>query len=70
MHDLTLTSQYADRIALLAAGRLVGVSAPREVLTEANSAEHYSWPNVLAGRSGSVVVVPRGADTAVSRGRT
>jgi iron complex transport system ATP-binding protein len=41
MHDLTLAAQYADRVLLLDAGRVVADGAPAEVLTEAALAEHY-----------------------------
>ena len=41
MHDLTLAGQYADRLALLVAGKLVAVGAPSEVLTEPAIADHY-----------------------------
>jgi iron complex transport system ATP-binding protein len=41
MHDLTLAGQYADRLALLVAGKLVAVGAPAEVLTEPAIANHY-----------------------------
>lgn len=41
MHELTLAGQYADRLALLVAGRLVAVGLPGEVLVEHVIAEHY-----------------------------
>jgi iron complex transport system ATP-binding protein len=41
MHDLTLAGQYADRMALLVAGKLVAVGAPADVLTEPMIADHY-----------------------------
>ena len=41
MHDLTLAAQYADRVLLLADGRIVAEGAPAEVLTEEALAEHY-----------------------------
>ena len=41
MHDLTLAAQYADRVLLLDAGRVVADGTPAEVLTEEALAEHY-----------------------------
>jgi iron complex transport system ATP-binding protein len=41
MHDLTLAAQYADRVLLLDAGRLVADGAPADVLTEVALARHY-----------------------------
>src|SRR4030095_8383432 len=41
MHDLSTAGQYADRLVLLAGGRVVAAGPPREVLTEANLAKHY-----------------------------
>jgi iron complex transport system ATP-binding protein len=41
MHDLTLAAQYADRVLLLAEGRIVADGTPADVLTESALAEHY-----------------------------
>jgi cob(I)alamin adenosyltransferase len=41
MHDLTLAGQYADRIALIVAGRLIRCGPPAEVLTEVAIAGNY-----------------------------
>ena len=34
MHDLSMAGEYADRMVLLAGGRVVAAGPPREVLTE------------------------------------
>jgi iron complex transport system ATP-binding protein len=41
MHDLTLAGQYAERLVLLDAGRVVVEGTPDQVLTEDNLARHY-----------------------------
>lgn len=41
MHDLTLAGQYAERLALLDAGRIVVDGPATQVLTEDNLARHY-----------------------------
>lgn len=41
MHDLSAAGGYADRMVLLADGRVVAAAPPREVLTENLLAEHY-----------------------------
>ena len=41
MHELTLAGQYANRLALLVAGRIVAVGPPAEILAEPVIAEHY-----------------------------
>jgi iron complex transport system ATP-binding protein len=41
MHDLTLASQFADRLALVVAGALLIAGTPTTVLTEESIARHY-----------------------------
>ena len=41
MHELTLATQYGDRLLLLAGGRLVAAGPPAEIATEALIALHY-----------------------------
>ena len=63
MHDLTLAGQYADRMALLVAGKLVAVGTPADVLTEPVIADHYqAHVRVMQmnGASGRAVIPIRG----------
>jgi iron complex transport system ATP-binding protein len=55
MHDLTLAGQYADRLVLLDAGRVVAEGAPAEVLDEALIARHYRARVRVLESSGVVV---------------
>jgi cob(I)alamin adenosyltransferase len=69
MHDLTLAGQFADRVVLLAGGRVVGSGTPGDVLTERSIGEHYR-ASVDVIEDGPVrVVVPRrrGAAAAAPR---
>jgi iron complex transport system ATP-binding protein len=60
MHDLSIAGEYADRMVLLAGGRVVAAGAPREVLTEALLAEHYrARVRVVDGDHGPLVVPVR-----------
>jgi iron complex transport system ATP-binding protein len=59
MHDLTLAAQYADRMVLLDAGRIVAEGAPTEVLTEALIASHYGASIDVVPAGERVAVIPR-----------
>jgi iron complex transport system ATP-binding protein len=60
MHDLSTAGEYADRMVLLAAGRVVAAGLPREVLTETLLAEHYRVRvKVIDGDQGPLVVPVR-----------
>jgi len=62
MHDLTLAAQYADRVLLLDAGRMVADGAPAAVLTEEALAEHYGARVRVVTLDDGVAVLPaRGA---------
>ncbi|MFI5839563.1 ABC transporter ATP-binding protein [Catenuloplanes sp. NPDC051500] len=57
MHDLSIAGEYADRMVLLAAGRVVAAGTPAEVLTEELLAVHYrARVRVLPGEHGPLVV--------------
>jgi iron complex transport system ATP-binding protein len=59
MHDLTLAGQYADRLLLLDAGRLVAAGGADQVLTRALITEHYGAEVEVVDAPGSgFVVVP------------
>ena len=53
LHDLALATQYADRVALLAGGRLMAAGRPEQVVTAGALAEHYgARADVRAGPDG------------------
>ena len=58
MHDLTLAAQYADRMVLLDAGRVVADGTPRDVLTEALIGTHYEAAIQVVDVDGRIAVVP------------
>jgi len=64
MHDLTLAGQYADRLALLDGGRLVGEGWPAEVLTETLIARHYRARVHVTEVDGVPVVLPARTEAA------
>lgn len=62
MHDLSVAGEYADRLVLLAQGRLVADGPPDQVLTERLLAEHYrARVRVVPGEHGPLVVPIRHA---------
>jgi iron complex transport system ATP-binding protein len=57
MHDLSVAGEYADRLVLMAGGRVVAAGPPREVLTEELLAEQYhARVRVVDGEHGPIVV--------------
>ncbi|MFM8322819.1 MAG: heme ABC transporter ATP-binding protein [Chloroflexota bacterium] len=62
LHDLNLAGLYADRVALLANGRIQAVGAPAEVLTEHNLSQVYRVPvHVMPHPEyGSPLILPDG----------
>jgi iron complex transport system ATP-binding protein len=60
MHDLTLAGEFSDRLALLAAGRVIAEGTAREVLRERVLARHYGAElRIIEDGSGGIVVLPR-----------
>lgn len=59
MHDLTLAGQFADRLLLLADGRIAAEGSAAEVLTEENISTHYRADVHVTQRGDAVLVVPR-----------
>jgi iron complex transport system ATP-binding protein len=61
LHDLTLAGQYADRLALLSAGRVVAEGRPAEVLTATALQAYYgARAQVVVGPHGPAVLPLRG----------
>jgi iron complex transport system ATP-binding protein len=58
LHDLTLAGAYADRLALISAGRLEAIGTPADVLTEERVERVYGLPVALHVVNGRPVVVP------------
>jgi iron complex transport system ATP-binding protein len=62
MHDLSIAGEYADRMVLLAEGRVAASGKPREVLTEATLSAHYgARVRVIDGEHGPLIVPVRSA---------
>ncbi|SCL63726.1 ABC transporter ATP-binding protein [Micromonospora chersina] len=60
MHDLSIAGEYADRLVLLAEGRVAAAGPPQEVLTEPLLARHYrANVRVIPGDHGPLVVPVR-----------
>jgi iron complex transport system ATP-binding protein len=57
MHDLSVAGENADRLVLMAGGRVVAAGPPRDVLTEELLAEQYhARVRVVDGEHGPIVV--------------
>jgi iron complex transport system ATP-binding protein len=72
LHDLNLTSLYADRVAVLAEGELKAVGTPEEVFVEENLSPIYgSHLQVISHpQYGTPLVLPAGPDVELApRGR-
>ncbi len=62
IHDLTLAGQFADRLLLLAGGRVVAAGPASDVLRNTVLAEHFgAGVQVLTTDSGDIAVVSRRA---------
>ncbi len=60
LHDLSLAGQYADRLVLLAGGRVVAEGTPAHVLTPEALRTHYgARASVVAGPDGPAVLPVR-----------
>jgi iron complex transport system ATP-binding protein len=60
MHDLSIAGEYAERMVLMADGRVVAAGPPRDVLTEDLLARHYqARVRVVDGEHGPLVVPVR-----------
>jgi iron complex transport system ATP-binding protein len=61
VHDLSLAAAYADRVTLLAGGRVVADGGPREVLTEGLLSDVYDHPVEVVEHpgGGAPIVLPR-----------
>lgn len=58
LHDLSLAGAYADRLALLAGGRLDAVGTPADVLTAPRVERVYGLPVELHLAGGRPIIVP------------
>jgi len=58
-HHLNLAARFADRLLLLAGGRVVAEGPPASVLTEATVTRTFGWPVAVgAGPDGAPQIVP------------
>jgi iron complex transport system ATP-binding protein len=59
MHELTLATQYGDRLLLLSDGKLVASGRPEEIATEALISTHYRADvRVISEAGAPVAVIP------------
>ncbi len=59
LHDLTLAAQYADRLVLLAGGRVMAAGTAAEVLTQERIERAYQADVTVFVEEGRPVIVPR-----------
>jgi len=60
MHDLTLAGQFADRLILLAQGKVAAAGTPTEILNEAVLTQHFGHQvQVVRSPEGELIVAPR-----------
>jgi iron complex transport system ATP-binding protein len=62
LHDLNLAARYADRLVVMAGGRIITEGAPSEVLTAATVKDAFGLDCVIVDDPvcGSPMVVPIG----------
>ncbi|PJJ65487.1 heme ABC transporter ATP-binding protein [Compostimonas suwonensis] len=72
LHDLSLAAAYADRIALVAEGRIVADGTPEEVLTAPLLSVVYDHPVEIVRHpvTGTIIVVPLRHDGAATDSET
>ena len=58
VHDLSLAAAYADRIAIVAGGRIAATGTPHDVLTAERVSAVYGLPVSVSSANGRPVVVP------------
>jgi iron complex transport system ATP-binding protein len=58
LHDLVLAGQYAERVILLAEGRVVAAGRPADVLTSQALARHYGATAEVTADGAGVRVHP------------
>ncbi|BCP53441.1 ABC transporter [Kaistia sp. 32K] len=61
LHDLSLAARYADRLVLIAGGRIVAEGPPAAVLTEHNLAATFGIRATIETQEGRLIVTPQGA---------
>jgi iron complex transport system ATP-binding protein len=60
MHDLSIAGEYADRMIMMAEGRIVAEGPPQSVLTEELLARHYhARVRIVPGEHGPLIVPVR-----------
>lgn len=58
LHDLSLAAAHADRVCVLAGGRVRALGTPRAVLTDELLTEVYEYPVTVLEHEQGLVVVP------------